>query len=228
MNTQRMMLISCRDQFAKYAHEHRLKASRYSIEKAEAVELADQERLAQLILDTNRKAETNEQMVREIQASLDEPISDVLMSTAMFGAIAYADGVSDKNRQTQLGVHFEEVAEMIETLDSPSSEGRLFLNRAADALTDLADHLKDSGPGQVEIADRANFLDSVCDQLVTVTLSGVLYGMDPVGGLREVNRSNYSKLVDGVMQKAPVTHKWVKGPNYSPPDLTPFINLSLI
>jgi hypothetical protein len=47
--------------------------------------------------------------------------------------------------------------------------------------------------------------------------------MDPVGGLSEVNRSNYSKLTGGVMVKAPVTAKWVKGPNYIAPDLKPFI-----
>jgi predicted HAD superfamily Cof-like phosphohydrolase len=174
--------------------------------------------------EARAKAEVNENLVCSIQAVLSQTEErNVLADTADFGRIAYADGISPKNQQTQLGVHFEEVSEMIETLKGCTPDTQYLLNNAEDALKDLADHLKIKEPGLVIITDRLNFLDSICDQLVTATLSAVLHGMDPVGGLHEVNRSNYSKLTNGVMEKAPVTAKWVKGPDYTPPDLTPFI-----
>lgn len=147
---------------------------------------------------------------------------NVLARTAEFGTIAYSCGVTAKNQQTQLGVHFEEVAEMIAEINSSNPSTVELLARAHGVLCNLATNLKNTDPSFV-IRDRLAFLDSVCDQLVTATLSAVLFDMDPVGGLNEVNRSNYSKLVDGVMQKAIVTQKWIKGPDYSPPDLTPFI-----
>ncbi len=147
---------------------------------------------------------------------------NVLARTAEFGTIAYSCGVTAKNQQTQLGVHFEEVAEMIAEIRSSNPSTVELLARAHNVLCNLATNLKNTDPS-FEIRDRLAFLDSVCDQLVTATLSAVLFDMDPVGGLNEVNRSNYSKLVDGVMQKAIVTQKWIKGPDYSPPDLTPFI-----
>lgn len=148
---------------------------------------------------------------------------NVLARTAEFGTIAYSSGITAKNQQTQLGVHFEEVAEMLATLKSTDTKTAELISKAHCTLNSLATHLKGTDPGIVQIIDRLDFLDSICDQLVTATLSAVLFDMDPVGGLNEVNRSNYSKLVDGVMQKAIVTQKWVKGPDYTPPDLTPFI-----
>lgn len=148
---------------------------------------------------------------------------NVLARTAEFGTIAYSSGITPKNQQSQLGVHFEEVAEMLATLNSTNTKTAELVSRAHSALCNLATHLKNEPEGLLKIRDRLEFLDSVCDQLVTATLSAVLFDMDPVGGLNEVNRSNYSKLVDGVMQKAVVTQKWIKGPSYTPPDLTPFI-----
>lgn len=146
-----------------------------------------------------------------------------LADTAMFAKIAYADGISPKNQQTQLGVHFEEVAEMIATLQSDRLVCSTYLALAHQAMCNLATYLKGAKPGAISIADRLEFLDSICDQLVTATLSAVLYDMDPVNGLNEVNRSNFSKLVNGVMQKTPDTAKWVKGPGYTKPDLTPYV-----
>jgi hypothetical protein len=49
-----------------------------------------------------------------------------------------------------------------------------------------------------------------------------MFGLDLIGALNEVNRSNYSKFVD---DKAVFNEngKIAKGPNYSKPDLTPFL-----
>ena len=201
MITQLKMLITCRDQFAIYAQNHRAKNTP----------------------EATTKAEVNEQLVLDIQKVIEQPESThVLEQTANFGVIAYADGISPKNKQTQIGVHFEEVAEMLKELASNDAQVQFFINHAYDAVQELATVLKRSEP-TIIIKDRLAFLDACCDQLVTTTLSAVLHGMDPVGGLNEVNRSNHSKFTNGVMVKAPITAKWVKGPNYSAPDLTPFI-----
>ena len=234
MPTQRDMLVTCRDQFAMYAQNHRAKvgplsAARLDLDGSSSDD--DRLRIEKLTADiasTLLKAEENERLCREIQAVIDQTVIDqnvernVLADTAEFGISAYADGISPKNQQTQLGVHFEEVAEMIATISSPDPITLELLIRAHHHMNALATQLKTSDPVTF-ISNRLEFLDACCDQLVTATLCAVLFHMDPVGGLNEVNRSNFSKLVDGVMQKAPVTAKWIKGPDYSPPDLTPFI-----
>lgn len=220
-----------------YAQSHRAKVGPWREQLARADDPTDtnnfmspevRELHETRIADTIRKAEENERLCREVQAIMDEDTlqlfpADVLKRTAEFGTIAYADGISPKNQQTQLGVHFEEVAEMIEQLDGLTISDQEIIGSAFIAMKRLGDHFKNSYPGIYRIKSRLLFLDSVCDQLVTVTLSAVLHDMDPVGGLHEVNRSNYSKLVDGVMEKAPITAKWIKGPNFFEPDLTPFV-----
>lgn len=226
MTNQRHMLIACRDQFAMYAQNHRAKVNRWQARIDELAPVFEQYdevlSLKDQIANALCKAEANEQFALNIQAVLNESENDVLQATADFARIAYDDGITDKNRQTQIGVHFEEVAEMIAEIGATDLPTIEYINAAQTAMTALAVHLKNSVP-LIFIKDRLSFLDACCDQLVTVTLSAVLADMDPVGGLREVNRSNYSKLVNGKMQKVPVTLKWVKGPNYSKPDLTPFI-----
>ena len=49
-----------------------------------------------------------------------------------------------------------------------------------------------------------------------------MLGMDPVGGLAEVNESNWSKFVDGEPQ-FDENKKIKNGPNYRKPDLSPFV-----
>lgn len=220
------MLITCRDQFAMYGQNHRAKLGRYEADLKNELDAPEETeesvRLKALIADTLRKAEVNEQMVRDIQAVLDQGGGDIIAQTANFADIAYADGISDKNRQSQIAVHFEEVGEMAAEIFSNDPSVEFKIREAERALDRLADTLKQAEPC-IEIRDRLNFLDACCDQLVTATLSAKLQNMDPVGGLNEVNRSNYSKLVNGVMLKEPITDKWVKGPNYSKPNLTPYI-----
>ena len=122
----------------------------------------------------------------------------------------------------QLGCHFEEVAEMLETLDILDGDGSPSLRNAAlDALESLADALK-FGQCTVFGIESKPMLDSIVDQQVTGTGVGYMLGMDVEGALREVNRSNWSKFEDG----KPVfdaNGKIQKGRDYSPPDLTPYL-----
>jgi len=202
MTTQRDMLRICRDQFSMYGKSHRAKNT------AEATV----------------KAEVNEQLVRDIDEVLSQP-DEVggIEGIVAFAQIAYADGVSDRNRQTQLGVHFEEQAELLETISGRDVITSEILGNAESALKHLAEHLKNTPTTVYAINDRLGFLDALCDQAVPGTLTAVLHNFDITSGLQEVNRSNASKLINGVMEKDPTTFKWIKGPNYSAPNLKPFI-----
>lgn len=227
MTATRIMLEESRIQFQLYAKSHREKAERYNHQlsklhgdpKADRIDIINTKHLLD---ETIKKAEVNESMVQRIQRALEESKHEGIEATAKFADVAYLEGVSDKNRQTQLGVHFEEVAEMLDTLSSNDAAMRYFIENAMQSLHDLSSKLKSAEPC-VFIKNRIEFLDACCDQLVTATLSAKLQGMDIEAGLKETNRSNDSKLIDGVMMKDPITKKWIKGPNYTKPDLKNFV-----
>lgn len=129
------------------------------------------------------------------------------------------------NQRVQLGVHFEEVAEMFdgitETTTSDSSN-RTKLTATAQSLRILSDSMKKDKDFALKVNNRDSLLDSLCDQIVTAIGTAHVNGFDILGALAEVSRSNNSKFVDG----KPVFNengKIAKGPNYSKPDLSPFI-----
>lgn len=129
-----------------------------------------------------------------------------------------------QNRSTQLGCHFEEVAEMVETLTGTSHLATLRLKEAREALHNLAEMCKQD-PNAVVLShqDRQEFLDAVCDQVVTGIGCAVLNRMDVDRALDEVNGSNWSKFVDGKPVRDPNTQKILKGPDYFKPDLSAFV-----
>lgn len=122
---------------------------------------------------------------------------------------------TDKNRAVQLGVHFEEVGEMLQTL--PTHHPCL-----RDDLADVANGYKKRHEVNGEDVERIELLDALCDQIVTAIGVAHMFGMDIEGALAEVTRSNWSKFVDG----KPVfdaNGKIAKPPSYSKPDLTLFV-----
>jgi hypothetical protein len=119
----------------------------------------------------------------------------------------------------QLGCHFEEFGEMLETLvaGSPALAASLDSLRANVHL--MAEGLK-AGTIQLHLPPdhRDGFLDSLADQVVTAIGTGHCANMRVVEAIRRVNSSNWSKFVDG----PPVfnaTGKIAKPPGYAPPDL---------
>lgn len=130
---------------------------------------------------------------------------------------------TDKNRSVQLGVHMEEVVEMLDAI-VPNSP-------LADAMRAVADDMK-AGPETPEEAeymrgvfariDRTELLDALCDQIVTAVGVAHMFGLDIEGALAEVNRSNWSKFVDG-KPTFDANGKIAKPATYSKPDLTPFL-----
>lgn len=132
--------------------------------------------------------------------------------------------------QVQTGVHFEEVHEMLQEMTAIDSETEVLIAKAKLAIHDLADHLKKS-PNQVfmiQRGDDVNYLDAICDQIVTAIGTAHFMGYDIVGAIREVNHSNWSKFKtseDGIMEciKDP-NGKIAKGPYYQKAQLKPFTN----
>ena len=119
---------------------------------------------------------------------------------------------TEKNKSVQIGVHFEEVGEMLAAIGEKN---------AAENMDCIGTAFKTQRTVLNE-PDRLELLDSLCDQIVTAIGVAHMYGLNIVGGLAEVNRSNYSKFVDG----KPVfdaNGKIAKPPSFSKPDLTPFV-----
>lgn len=149
-------------------------------------------------------------------------MNDIIKQTTFWFVVAHADQGHQK-RTVQLGVHFEEVGEMIAALQSTDPVTTEVLQCAAQAIEDLASHLKTNSKTAHLQADPLLLLDSLCDQ--TITAAGVAYdfGFQFPQALREVNRSNFSKFVNG----APVfdeNGKIKKGPDYTPPNLVSYVN----
>ena len=122
----------------------------------------------------------------------------------------------------QLGCHFEEIAEMLETLEFQNTESVDLTLAGKDmhayhAVKFLADRLK-SGLMTANIKDRKGFADSVGDQVVTVVGSAYCAYMHPTLIVERVDFSNWSKFVDGVPQFLP-NGKIAKAPTYKEPDL---------
>lgn len=136
---------------------------------------------------------------------------------------------SQKDLSTQIGVHFEEVAEFIETLkvihsdETVTDDMKAMVQKAYNAVNDLAYMCKNYTCMGIDPNQRVDALDGLADQIVTAVGVAHCAGMDPVGALNEVNRSNFSKFDDNGNPLLDINRKIIKGPNYSKPDLKPFV-----
>lgn len=112
---------------------------------------------------------------------------------------------------------------MLDELTPTSDEHMQVLADAQSALGKLSELMKTDHMAIFPAnADRQGLLDALADQIVTATGVGTFLGMNVPGALAEVNRSNYSKFEDG----EPIfneNRKVMKGKDYTPPDLTPYI-----
>lgn len=130
----------------------------------------------------------------------------------------------NKNIHTQMGVHFEEVAEMVDIISPIDKFTAELLWEVKQNLELLSKHLKTHDNVVAIIpAHRQEYLDSLCDQIVTAVGCAHNSGFDIVNAMNEVNRSNYSKFDEGGYPIFDENRKIIKGPNYSKADLAPFI-----
>ena len=149
-------------------------------------------------------------------------MNDVIQQTTHWFELAHGDAKGSK-RTVQLGVHFEEVAEMLGALVSKDDQALALIRKAEDSLVQLSEYLKKNSKTTHIYPHRDNLLlDALCDQAVTLAGVAYDYGYKFPQALREVNRSNFSKFVDGL----PVfneTGKVMKGAGYTPPNLDAYI-----
>ena len=146
-------------------------------------------------------------------------MSDIITQTKKWFEIAVPNPTS-KNISTQVGCHLEEVAEMLNALTNADPELASKMGFLSEAIDHVGNLIKKNGG--IMVKDRVELLDALADQIVTATGVGTFLGMNVPGALAEVNRSNYSKFEDG----EPVFNenkKVMKGKDYTPPDLTPYI-----
>lgn len=127
---------------------------------------------------------------------------------------------AEKNFTTQTGVHFEEVSEMIESLEGLDAHSRAVFDQAATALNALADGLK-SGTVTAAVKDPVELLDALCDQVVTATGVAHMTGLDMEAGLKEVADSNDSKFDAAGQPIFNEDMKIMKGPSYFRANLAP-------
>ena len=150
-------------------------------------------------------------------------MNDIIMQTTHWFELAHADQGHQK-RTVQLGVHFEEVAEMLGALVSKDNQALALIREAENALVQLSEYLKENSKTTRIYPHSDNLLlDSLCDQAVTLAGVAYDYGYKFPQALREVNRSNFSKFVNG----APVfdeNGKIKKGPDYTSPNLISYVN----
>ena len=131
--------------------------------------------------------------------------------------------VSAKHLHTQIGVHFEEVSEMLAEMTGLDGETRFLIEKAKLANHELAEHLKVNDHAiRINLEDRKNYLDALCDQIVTAVGCAHDQNMDIPNALDEVDRSNYSKFVNGeaIFDE---NGKIAKGPDYFKADLRKYI-----
>lgn len=127
-----------------------------------------------------------------------------------------------KNFTTQLGVHFEEVREMVLALEGVNPVAENLLSQAAVALRNLGDHLKQNA-GSVRVNDPLEMLDGLCDQIVTATGTGHMLGYKMVQAMTEVNASNFSKFDEKGNPIFNENGKIMKGDLFRKPNLLPYL-----
>lgn len=133
--------------------------------------------------------------------------------------------VSDQDRASQLGVHLEEVVEMLDALGGDGKALPALLN-VRRVLNDFAEKVK-KGEYVLRVVNHELFLDSLCDQNVTGAGVAYTYGYDFHGAMEEVNRSNFSKFGEGGNPIRNEHGKIMKGPNYSKAELGPYLPVTL-
>ena len=84
---------------------------------------------------------------------------------------------NDDHLRVQTGCHFEEIQEMLASMRGADEYSDLMLDRLHTALTVVALGMK-QGQIKFTVRDREDFLDSLCDQIVTGVGVGHCAGMN--------------------------------------------------
>lgn len=120
--------------------------------------------------------------------------------------------------QTQLGCHFEEMAELVDELQVTDMNHKLLLGETADLLDRIGMLLKEKQM-LVRVQNRENFLKELCDTIVTAVGVAHCSDMAITSAMEEVSRSNWSKFDENGNPLYDKNGKVKKGHRYSAPDL---------
>ena len=129
---------------------------------------------------------------------------------------------SPKNFRTQVGIMLEEMAETLTQLEPVAPADKMLIDFLTKSIEQAAEHLKNSN-GEIGIKDRVEFLDGLCDVMVTAVGVGRHSQLDVPGAFKEVNRSNNSKFGENGEPILDKNLKLIKGPFYSKPELKSFV-----
>lgn len=134
-------------------------------------------------------------------------------------------GFPNKWANTQLGAHFEEVAEMVKVFKDQDSDLDLanLAFKTHSLLVQMSQHLYESDVSiNLNQEDKVELLDALSDQVVTATGVAYFSKFKFNEALSEVNKSNYSKFENG----KPVLNengKIIKGKDYFKPELKDYV-----
>ena len=127
-----------------------------------------------------------------------------------------------KNFRTQVGVMFEEIAETVAQFDASKPEDVMILTYLGQVIEQAGEDFENPY-GVLGIKDRVEFLDGLCDVMVTAVGLGRHSNMNVPGAFKEVNRSNNSKFAENGEPILDKNLKLIKGPLYTKPDLKSFV-----
>lgn len=130
----------------------------------------------------------------------------------------------EKNQSIQLAVHIEEFSEMLDRLTPVNVNSLEELQIFKQNITRFQRFLKENKISYtISKENRVEFLDSICDQIVTGIGLAYMHDMDVYGALQNVADSNDSKFDDNGMPIFNEQKKIIKGPNYVKPNLVDFV-----
>ncbi|AUR89970.1 NTP pyrophosphohydrolase-like domain [Vibrio phage 1.135.O._10N.222.54.B6] len=127
-----------------------------------------------------------------------------------------------RDKRVQLGCHFEEFGEMLQSIGYEGTPELRMVNFESDWFKGKHSIWTDRQEDMITNCNKEALLDSLVDQIVTAVGVGHMMGMDVLGALDEINRSNFSKFEDG----KPVfdaNGKITKGKDYVKPNLEKFV-----
>lgn len=158
----------------------------------------------------------NDRLMREAEATNFD-------RTAAWLKACGKEQLNPAHLSVQIGVHFEEIVELLECIETDCVEDNESLECLADDLRLIATSLKKATTQAfIKTGREVAALDALCDTEVTGNGIAYLADFDKNGADKEVLASNESKLVDGKPVLLP-GGKISKGPNYKPPELEKFV-----
>lgn len=137
-----------------------------------------------------------------------------------------------RDREVQIGVHLEEIAEMLEVLEkiTMTPKARKLFSEARQAMEAIAIATKESAVTiDLQLLNKEAeilLMDSIIDQAVTGIGMCTYLQQDYEGAFEEVTQSNWSKFTKEGKPIFLENGKIGKSPEYRKPNLEPYVGWS--